>query len=115
MIDKGGDCYANFFVQITYFVIYMRISACRDVVLIPCGNIQAICKGNLILKMEVKSKEGMGKQIMHKDFMFAFFCRIVKAGWLPAGKLIKRKVASSQVRNANPRCWHVAKKEDGCH
>ena len=72
MIDKGGDCYANFFMQITYFVIYMRISACRDVVLIPCGNIQAICKGNLILKMEVKSKEGMGKQIMHKDFMFVF-------------------------------------------
>ena len=29
-------------------------------------------KGNLILKMEVKSKEGMGKQIMHKDFMFVF-------------------------------------------
>ena len=48
----------------------MRITACRDVVLIPCGNIGAICKGNLILKMEVKSKEGMGKQIMHKDFMF---------------------------------------------
>ena len=111
MIDKGGDCNANFFVQITYFVIYMRISACRDVVLIPCGNIQAICKG----KSNFKSKEGMGKQIMHKDFMFAFFCRIVKAGWLPAGKLIKRKVASSQVRNANPRCWHVAKKEDRCH
>ena len=22
--------------------------------------------------MEVKSKEGMGKQIMHKDFMFVF-------------------------------------------
>ena len=52
--------------------LHMRISACRDVVLIPCGNIQAICKGNLILKMEVKSKEGMGKQIMHKDFMFVF-------------------------------------------
>ena len=50
----------------------MRITACRDVVLIPCGNIQATCKGNLILKMEVKSKEGMGKQIMHKDFMFFF-------------------------------------------
>ena len=115
MIDKGRDCYANLFLlQITYFVIYMRITACRDVVLIPCGNIQATCKGNLILKMEVKSKEGMGKQIMHKDFMFVF-CRILKAGWLPAGKLIKRKVASSQVRNANPRCWHVAKKEDGCH
>ena len=73
MIDKGRDCYANFFLQITYFVIYMRITACRDVVLIPCGNIQATCKGNLILKMEVKSKEGMGKQIMHKDFMFVFF------------------------------------------
>ena len=60
----------TFFVQITYFVIYMRISACRDVVLTPCGNIQVTCKGNLILKMEVKSKEGTGKQIMHKDFMF---------------------------------------------
>ena len=50
----------------------MRISACRDVVLTPCGNIQVTCKGNLILKMEVKSKEGTGKQIMHKDFMFFF-------------------------------------------
>ena len=59
-----------FFANNIFCHIHMRITACRDVVLIPCGNIQATCKGNLILKMEVKSKEGTGKQIMHKDFMF---------------------------------------------
>ena len=68
-------------------------------------------KSNFENGSQIKGRDG---ETNYAQGLYVFFCRILKAGWLPAGKLIKRKVASSQVRNANPRCWHVAKKEDGC-
>ena len=104
MIDKGRDFYANFFFANNIFC-HINENHC----------VQGCCSHTLwqySSNLQRKSNFENGSQIKGRDgktnyAQGLFFCRILKAGWLPAGKLIKRKVASSQVRNANPRCWHV--------